>query len=144
MAKVSRRVLVIQGAGMDRRGKEQIDVFGPETLEDINAGIRHQALELHIDVEIIQHNDEAALIIELEELSVGQYDALIINPGGFTMTTGTLPAAITSTATPCYEVHASNPAARGVQSTITPVCRGAICGFGYRGYQRALEAIVNS
>jgi len=144
MTENSRRVLVIQGAGMDRRGKEQIDVFGPETLEEINAGIRRQALELQIDVEIIQHNDEAVLVTELEELSVGQYDALIINPGGFTMTTGPLPATITRTTTPCFEVHASNPAARGVQSTITPACRGAICGFGYRGYQLALQAIVSS
>ena len=144
MTETSRHVLVIQGAGMDRRGREHIEVFGPETLEEINAEILRQAQRLRINVDIIQHNDDAALIGELEALAAGQYDALIINPGGFTTTTGPLTVATERSAIPCYEVHASNPAARGVQSTLTPVCRGAICGFGYRGYQMALEAIANS
>ena len=68
--------------------------------------------------------------------------ALIINPGGFTTTDGALPEVIDKLPFPAYEVHASNPAARGVRSNIQPVCRGAICGFGYAGYRLALTAIA--
>lgn len=136
------RVLIIQGAGMDRRGKAQVDLFGPETLEEINAQIEHHARELALEVEILQSNDESEVVERLQALDPATIDAMIINPGGFTATTGPLPETIRHLPFPAYEVHASNPAARGIQSTVLPVCRGAVCGFGYAGYRLVLAAIA--
>ena len=134
------KVLVIQGAGMELRGKTQVEIFGPETLDDINAGIRASAATLDIDVDIMQSNDETAVVQRLASAGI-EYAAMIINPSGFTATEGPLPGAIEALAFPCFEVHASNPTRRGLRSTIQPVCQGAICGFGYGGYEMALRAI---
>jgi len=138
------RVLIIQGAGMDERGHKLVEIFGPETLPEINAQIEAHARELGVSVEIFQTNDEAALVAHLESINAAEVDAMIINPGGFTPTTGPLPDAIRALPFPTYEVHASNPAARGVVSTIGPACRGGVCGFGYLGYRLVLDAIVRA
>ena len=135
-------VLIVQGAGMDLRGRENVEIFGPETLEEIDAQIREQAANLGLQVEIWQHNDEAELVEALAGLADDAFDAMIINPSGFTPTDGPLPDAIAALGFPALEVHASNPAARGVRSMILPACKGGICGFGYAGYGIALAAIA--
>ncbi len=134
------KVLVIQGAGMELRGREDVEIFGPETLEEINAGIEAAAATLGLSVEIVQHNDELALVDLLARVA-DAFDAVVINPSRFTVGDGPLPEALAELTLPVYEVHASNPSARGVVSRITPVCRGAVCGFGYDGYRIALEGL---
>jgi len=134
-------VLIIQGAGMEQRGTTQVEIFGPETLDQINAQITASALASNLQADIVQFNDEQALVNKLGAVTPADYIALIINPGGFTTTTGPLPEALKVLAIPAYEVHASNPASRGVVSTIAPFCKGAMCGFGYAGYGLALQAI---
>ena len=135
------RVLIVQGEGMDRRGKELVDLFGPETLEEINAAIEVTAADLGVVVEVFQSNDEDAVVERLTTAAQEPFAAMIINPGGFTASTGPLPDAIAALPFPAFEVHASNPAARGVRSTIGPVCKGSVCGFGYAGYGMVLKAL---
>lgn len=136
------KVLVVQGAGMDQRGKVQVEVFGPETLDEINARIETDAAGLGIEVEIRQSNDLDEVVAWLRAVQPGEYAALLINPGGFTTAEGALPDAIAALPMPAYEVHASNPAARGVHSVLQPVCQGAVCGFGYAGYGIALRGLT--
>ncbi|MEO2174711.1 MAG: type II 3-dehydroquinate dehydratase, partial [bacterium] len=124
------KVLVIQGAGMDMRGQAQVEIFGPETIDEINALIKNHAEGLSMEVEIMQSNDEAAVVERLGSIDPADIVAVLINPAGFTTTTGPLPDAVSQLAIPVYEIHASNPAARDVKSTILPACKGAICGFG--------------
>ncbi len=135
------RVLIIQGEGMDRRGQEFVEVFGPETLDEINAMISATATSLGMEVDIFQSNDEGAVVERLDAAAAESFTAMIINPGGFTPSTGPIPDAIGALPFPAYEVHASNPAARGVRSTIGPVCKGSVCGFGYAGYSLVLQAL---
>jgi 3-dehydroquinate dehydratase len=134
------KVLVVQGAGMALRGKVDVEIFGPETIEEINAGIEAAAASLGMTVDIIQHDDEGDLVAALTD-SAADVDAIVINPSGFTVSDGSLPEVLAGLPVPVFEVHASNPAARGVVSRITPVSRGAVCGFGYDGYRIALEGI---
>ena len=133
-------VLVIQGAGMDLRGRTDVEIFGPETLPEINARIEADATALEVAVEIRQSNSEEEAA-EWVRTAADLFDALIINPSGFTLSEGELVDALRGLSVPAIEVHASNPSARGVQSTITPVCRGAVCGFGYDGYRIALGGL---
>ena len=133
------KILEIQGAGMDMRGRTQVEIFGPETLDEINAQIVDHAQRLGLDVEIFQSNDEGQVVEKLQ--GVQEIDALIINPGGFTTSQNQLPRVIEQMRIPAYEVHASNPASRGVQSTLLPLCQGAVCGFGYAGYAMVMQAI---
>ena len=70
-------------------------------------------------------------------------DACLINPAGWTTSSGVLRAAIAQVSFPVIEVHASNPTARGTVSTIQPVSKGSVYGFGYYGYYLALQGLKN-
>ena len=133
-------ILVIQGAGMDRRGKEHVDIFGPETLEEINTSIASHAAALNVTVNIVQHNAAADVLNALQHTS--EFDAVIINPAGFMAAPETLPETLGELDKPVYEVHASNPAARNIASPFAGVCTGFVCGFGYAGYRVLLDHIA--
>ena len=135
------KVLVIQGAGMNMRGKSQLDIFGPTTLDQINEQILGYAEGLGIDVEIYHSNIEGEVVNALYDAHERQIDAALINPAGYTTTTGPLRSAITQVGYPVIEVHASNPTARGTVSNVLPVCKGSVYGFGVYGYYLALEAV---
>jgi 3-dehydroquinate dehydratase-2 len=134
------KVLVIHGAGMNMRGKVDVDVFGPTTLEQLNERIQQYAAQLGIEVELFQSNIEGEVVNALYEAHDGDVDAALINPAGFGRTTGPLPAAIRQVRFPVIEVHVSNPAARGGTSTTLPMCRGSVTGFGPYSYSLALAA----
>ena len=135
------KVLVIQGAGMNMRGKSQLDIFGPTTLDQINEQILGYAEGLGIDVELYHSNIEGEVVNAIYDAHERQIDAAVINPAGYTTTTGPLRAAITQVGFPFIEVHASNPMARGTVSNVLPVCKGSVYGFGVYGYYLALEAV---
>ena len=135
------KVLVIQGAGMNMRGKSQLDIFGPTTLDQINEQILGYAEGLGIDVELYHSNIEGEVVNVIYDAHERQIDAAVINPAGYTTTTGPLRAAITQVGFPFIEVHASNPTARGTVSNVLPVCKGSVYGFGVYGYYLALEAV---
>ena len=135
------KVLVIQGAGMNMRGKSQLDIFGPTTLDQMNEQILGYAEGLGIDVELYHSNIEGEVVNAIYDAHDRQIDAAVINPAGYTTTTGPLRAAITQVGFPFIEVHASNPTARGTVSNVLPVCKGSVYGFGVYGYYLALEAV---
>ncbi|MFB3092389.1 MAG: type II 3-dehydroquinate dehydratase [Dehalococcoidia bacterium] len=137
------KVLVIQGAGMNMRGKAQIEIFGTTTLDQINQHVRDYARELHVEVEIFHSNIEGEVVNALYAAHDGEVDAVVINPAGYTTGTGPLLGAIAQVRYPVIEVHASNPTSRGTVSKVQPVCKGSIYGFGVYGYYLALEAAKN-
>ena len=129
------KVLVIQGAGMNMRGKAQVEIFGTTTLEEINEQIRAYAEGLGLDVEMFHSNIEGEVANALYDAHDRDFDAALINPAGYTTSTGPLRNAITQVKYPVIEVHASNPTARGTVSSILPVCKGSVYGFGVHGYR---------
>jgi len=133
------KVLVIHGAGMNMRGKSQIDVFGPMTLPEYDQHIRRYASELGVEVEIFHSNIEGEVINKLYAAHDGGVDAAIINPAGYTTGHPALAAAIGQVRFPVFELHISNPAWRGRVSEIAPACRGVLTGFGIFGYYLALR-----
>ena len=135
------KVLVIQGAGMNMRGKAQVEIFGPDTLEQINEQVNGYAEGLGLDVEFFHSNIEGEVVNALYDAHERGIDAALINPAGFTAGTGPLRAAIAQVSLPVIEVHASNPTSRGTVSNIQPVSKGSVYGFGVYGYYLALEAV---
>ena len=133
------KILVIQGAGMNMRGRAQIEIFGTTTLDEINDAVRRYAGELGVEVEIFHSNIEGEVVNALYAAHDGDVDAAVINPSGYTTGTGPLLTAITQARFPVIEVHASNPSARGVVSNVQPVSRGLVYGFGVFGYYLALR-----
>ena len=135
------KVLVIQGAGMNMRGKSQVEIFGSATLEEIDEQIVGYAEGLGIDVELFHSNIEGEVVNALYDAHDRDFDAALINPAGYTTVAGPLRSAITQVKFPVFEVHVSNPTARGTVSQVLPVCKGAVYGCGVYGYRLALEAV---
>jgi len=135
------KVLVIQGAGMNMRGKAQVEIFGPATLDEIDEQIRGYAEALGVDVELFHSNIEGEVVNALYDAHERGFDAALINPAGYTTVSGPLRGAISQVKFPVYEVHMSNPTARGTVSAVLPVCKGAVYGCGVYGYRLALEAV---
>lgn len=135
------KILVVHGAGMNMRGKVQIDVFGPMTLPQYDEQIREYASELNIEVEIFHSNIEGEVVNKFYAALDGGVDAAIINPAGYATGYPALMAAIAQVRFPTIELHISNPAARGRESEVTRVSRGIVAGFGIYGYYLALRGI---
>jgi 3-dehydroquinate dehydratase-2 len=136
------RVLVIHGAGMNMRGKVQLEVFGKMTLPEYDEHIRRYAKELELEVEIFHSNIEGEVIDKLYAAHESGVDAAIINPAGYTTGHPALAAAIAQVRFPTAELHVSNPAKRGVVSDIARSTRCAIAGYGIFGYYLALRGVV--
>jgi Dehydroquinase class II len=76
------RILVIHGAGMNMRGKVQVDIFGPMTLPEYDERIRGYAKEVDVDVEIFHSNIEGEIVNRLYTANDQGFDAAIFNPSG--------------------------------------------------------------
>tara|TARA_B100000519_G_scaffold57961_1_gene48472 strand:+ start:595 stop:1026 length:432 start_codon:yes stop_codon:yes gene_type:complete len=135
------KVLVVHGAGINMRGKFQVEIFGTATMEDYSDQIEKYANQLDIEIDIFHSNIEGEVIDKFYQSHIDGYDAAIINPAGYSTGHPALCAAISQVEFPTLEVHISNPAARGNISEISPVCKGVITGFGLYGYFIGLKAI---
>lgn len=136
-----RKVLIVHGAGMNMRGKAQIDLFGPMTLPEYDERIRQYASELGVEIDIFHSNVEGEVINKFYQAHDRGVDAAIINPAGYTTGYPALMAAIAQVRFPTIELHISNPARRGRESEVARVCRGVVTGFGVFGYYLALRGI---
>jgi len=136
------KILVIHGAGMNMRGKSQLDVFGPMTLAQYDEHIRKYGEELGVELEIFHSNAEGEIIERLYAAHESGTQGCIINPAGFTVGYAALNNAIAQVAFPTVEVHVSNPALRGRISDVGRHTRAVVTGFGIFGYYLAMRGIA--
>ncbi len=135
-------VAIIHGPNLNLLGTREPEIYGKETLDQINAHLETLAEQLGIAASFFQSNHEGALIDRIHEIRT-THDAIIINPGGLTHTSVALRDALSAVNLPVYEVHMSNVHAREEfrrHSYISPIASGVICGFGSIGYEFALRA----
>lgn len=138
------RVLVIHGPNLNLLGNREPEVYGSETLADINEIVSTAACDLGIEVRCEQYNGEGQIVDALQQAR-GQYDGIAINPGAYGHYSYAIADAIAAIAIPVIEVHLSNVNAReGFRrlSVIARACRGSISGLGALGYTLALRALV--
>lgn len=135
------KLLVVQGAGMNMRGKTQTEIFGTMTLDQYNQHIRQYAEELGIDVEIVHSNIEGEVINFLYNANDLGFDGALVNPAGFSRGYPALTAAISQVTFPVIEVHISNPVRRGPVSDTATVSLGIVAGFGVFGYYLAMRGL---
>lgn len=134
------KILILNGPNLNRQGVRDVAHYGTQTFEELLAELRRDYAAHTIDYR--QSNIEGELIDALQQAE-GVYDGIVLNGGGYTHTSVALRDAVASISTPVVEVHISNIAAREEfrhTSLLTPVCRGAILGFGLQGYRLALES----
>lgn len=140
-----KKLLIIHGLGLDMRGKVQTAVFGTQTLDDYNRAIAQFADEAGVEVEIFHSNIEGEVINRLYAAhDSGEFAAALFNPGGYSSGHSGVVAAIAQVDFPVYEIHISNPAARGGQSQVATVCRGVVTGFGIEGYRLGIQGALSA
>ena len=137
-------ILVLNGPNLNRLGKRQPEIYGSETLEDIEKRMRAAAGQEEII--FFQSNHEGELI-DYVHRAADEGWPVIINPGGFTHTSVALRDALAEVADGAgfVEVHLSNVHAREAfrqHSYLSPIARGVIAGLGSYGYIAALRYFV--
>ena len=136
-------VLVLHGPNLNLLGTREPDVYGTDTLADIDFQLTALAEEQKIAIRIKQSNSEEALIESLHS-SREWANGVLFNPGAFTHTSVALRDAIAAIDVPVVEVHLSNIHARESfrrDSLLAPVCIGSISGFGTNSYMLGLQAL---
>ncbi|HET6275477.1 MAG TPA: type II 3-dehydroquinate dehydratase [Candidatus Cybelea sp.] len=140
------RVLVVHGPNLNLLGEREPEIYGRQTLAELNEAIAAAGNEIGIEVRCEQHNSEGAIIDALHAARKN-YDGVIINPGAYAHYSYAIRDAIAAIALPTIEVHLSNIAARERfrrTSVTAAACRGVVGGFGATGYALALRAIAES
>jgi 3-dehydroquinate dehydratase-2 len=139
----SPHVLVIHGPNLNMLGRREPDVYGSDTLSQINARLAKAAVGLGVSVETFQSNHEGEIVEKIQS-SLTLFQGIIINPAAFTHTSVAIHDALRLLNFPVIEVHLSNIYKRESfrhTSLITPAVTGQISGMGAMGYLLALEAI---
>lgn len=135
------KFLFINGVNLNRTGLRERDVYGTQTLEEINAEIA--AYFKGDTCRFYQSNLEGEICACIQTAEDEGYDGVILNAGAFTHYSYAIRDAIASVKTPVVEVHMSNVHAREEfrrKSVISEVCRGVVCGFGKNSYILAAES----
>ena len=137
------KILILNGPNLNLLGSREPDIYGHETLADIDKRCMHKAKALGFEITMRQSNSEGELINWIHE-AVSDWSAIIINPAAYTHTSIAIMDALKLVNCPIVEVHLSNIYQREAfrhHSYVSPVADGVICGFGAAGYEFALEAI---
>ena len=137
------KILILNGPNLNMLGVREPAIYGSDTLGDIEERCHAHAKGLSLDVDFRQTNIEGELVTWIQECRT-THQGVIINAAAFTHTSVALLDALSLLDTPIIEVHLSNIFERESfrhHSYVSPVAAGVICGFGWRGYTLALEAI---
>lgn len=141
---MSRVAFVLNGPNLNLLGKRQPEIYGRETLADVEAACRRAGAELGLEIEFRQTNAEFLLIDwihEARERAAG----IVINPAAFSHTSVAVLDALKACDIPILEVHISNIHQREEfrhHSFVSSVAAGVIAGFGTQGYALALQRLA--
>ena len=133
-------ILVIHGPNLNLLGTREPEIYGAQTLMDINQHLQQSAASQGIQLDAFQSNHEGE-IVEAIHRARGQYQAIIINPAAYTHTSVAIRDALAGVDIPFVEVHLSNVHQREAfrhHSFFSDLAVGVICGLGAYGYEAAL------
>lgn len=139
---MARKILLINGPNLNLLGTREPEVYGKQTLSDIEKAAEQQIKAANGVFLCFQSNHEGALIDRIHAARAEQVEAIVINPGGYTHTSVALRDALAGVAIPFVEVHISNIHQREVfrhHSYLSDIAKGVICGMGTDGYRFAID-----
>jgi 3-dehydroquinate dehydratase II len=143
---MARVVFVLNGPNLNLLGQRQPEIYGRDTLADIEAACRALARELAVEIRFHQSNREYELIDWIQEARATGAAGIIINPAGFTTTSIAILDALLMFEKPVIEVHLSNIHKREEfrhHSYVSKRADGVIAGLGAEGYLLALRRIAS-
>ncbi|MDA0328524.1 MAG: type II 3-dehydroquinate dehydratase [Gemmatimonadetes bacterium] len=138
------KVAVVHGPNLRLLGRREPEVYGSDTLAEVNLMLSTLAAELDVELQIFQSNHEGELVDYIDDAS-REVDGFLINPGAFTHTSIALRDALTGVNRPFVEVHLSNTAGRERfrrHSYLSGVAAGVVYGFGVQSYLLGLRGLV--
>ncbi|ASK21353.1 MAG: type II 3-dehydroquinate dehydratase [Vreelandella alkaliphila] len=141
------KVTVLHGPNLNLLGVRQPDVYGYETLDDVNNALAETAERQGWDISCFQSNHEGELIDAIHAARLDGTLAIIINPAAYTHTSVAILDALNAFEGRVIEVHISNVHKRESfrhHSYVSQRADGVIAGLGTEGYQAALNAIIKS
>ncbi|MEP6897387.1 MAG: type II 3-dehydroquinate dehydratase [Rhodanobacter sp.] len=139
------KILVLHGPNLNLLGTREPEIYGSDTLADINRQLLERAQAAAHELAWFQSNAEHELIGRIQQGRDDQTALILFNPGAFTHTSIALRDALAAVAIPFIEVHLSNVHAREPfrrHSYLSDIAIGVICGFGADSYRLALEAAI--
>lgn len=138
-------LLVINGPNLNLLGTREPELYGSDSLDDINNRLISQASEQNFSLECVQSNSEMELIEHIHRAGQQAVRFILINPAAFTHTSVALRDALSGVAIPFIEIHLSNIHAREAfreHSYFSDIATGVISGLGAYGYELALQAAL--
>ncbi len=136
--------MILNGPNLNLLGQREPDIYGSQTLADIEAACAARADACGVAVDFRQSNGEGELVDWIHEARETA-DGIIINAGAYTHTSVALLDALTVFGKPVIEVHLSNILSRDDfrhHSYIAKIATGVICGLGGVGYELAIDALA--
>lgn len=137
------KLLVLHGPNLNLLGTREPNLYGQQTLEQIDTALKLAAQQQGCELSTFQSNAEFELINQIQQCKA---DFIIINPAAFTHTSVALRDALLAVKIPFIEVHLSNVFAREPfrqHSYFSDIARGVISGFGAESYHLALKAAMS-
>ena len=139
------RVLVLHGPNLNLLGQREPEVYGHQTLEQVQEAMKVVGEELEVELEHHESQDEGALVARIQTASAKGFSGLVLNAGGFTHTSVAVRDALRATGVAFVEVHVSNPMARESfrhRSLLSDLAIGVISGLGVNSYSLGLRGLV--
>jgi len=140
------KILLLNGPNLNLLGTREPQLYGHDTLADVESRAVALGASRGVSVECFQSNHEGALIDRIHAARLDGTGHIVINPGGLTHTSVALRDALAGVAIPFFEVHVSNVHQREAfrhHSFLSEIAAGVIVGFGVAGYAMALGAAID-
>ena len=137
----AQRILIINGPNLNLLGKREPEIYGDKSFEDHL--VKLKAKFKAVDIEYFQSNVEGEIINAIQQ---SNHKGIILNAGGYSHTSVSIRDTVALMDIPVVEVHISNITNREPfrhESLISPVSAGCIFGFGLKGYELAINALIN-
>jgi 3-dehydroquinate dehydratase-2 len=140
------KLLLLNGPNLNLLGTREPEIYGSETLHDIEKRCIEKAKQLGHELECLQSNHEGAIIDRIHLTLTDGTDFILINPGAFTHTSIAIRDAFAGVNRPFIELHLSNVHSREEfrhHSYLSAIAVGVIAGFGTNSYSLAIDAADN-
>lgn len=139
-----KKILVIHGPNLNMLGQREPDIYGHQSLDEINARLLSLGENLGLEIETFQSNHEGEIVDRIQ-LAAGSCDGILINPAAYTHTSIAIRDALSLMDIPVVEIHLSNIYKREPfrhKSLIADIVAARISGFGAQGYLLALQGLA--
>ncbi len=139
------RIAVLNGPNLNLLGTREPELYGRQSLADVERHLSELGHTLGLEVEFGQHNGEGAMVDAVQQWK-GRVHGALVNAGAYSHTSLAIRDALVAVGVPFVEVHITNVFAREVErhrSMLAPAAVGVVCGLGVLGYELALRGIIS-